>query len=94
MKKIAQNAGRHFLLVLLSLFAIFPLYWMIISSLKGQGEIFNYALLPESFQLGNYIYAFQEMPIVRMLCNSIINSTVQMTLQLLSAVLVAYALMR
>ena len=40
MKKIAQNAGRHFLLVLLSLFAIFPLYWMIISSLKGQGEIF------------------------------------------------------
>ena len=94
MKKIAQNAGRHFLLVLLSLFAIFPLYWMIISSLEGQGEIFNYALLPESFQLGNYIYAFQEMPIVRMLCNSIINSTVQMSLQLLSAVLVAYALMR
>ena len=93
-KKITLNFGRHFLLILLSFFAIFPLYWMIISSLKGEGEIFNYALLPQQFSLDNYAYAFQEMPMVQMLINSIVNSTIQMVLQLLSAVLVAYALMR
>ena len=94
MKHISMNAGRHVLLLLLSLIAVFPIYWMIISSMKGEAEIFNYALLPEQFQLKNYIYAFQEIPIVKMLANSIINSSVQMILQLITAVLAAYALMR
>ena len=94
MKHISMNAGRHVLLLLLSVIAVFPIYWMIISSMKGEAEIFNYALLPEQFQLKNYIYAFQEIPIVKMLANSIINSSVQMILQLITAVLVAYALMR
>ncbi|MBO5284183.1 MAG: carbohydrate ABC transporter permease [Lachnospiraceae bacterium] len=94
MKKTALNAGRHFLLLLLSFIAIFPLYWMVVSSLKGEGEIFNYSFLPEHFQLTNYLYAFQEMPILRMLGNSLLNSTIQMSLQLLTAVMVAYALMR
>ncbi len=94
MKHISMNAGRHVLLLLLSVIAVFPIYWMIISSMKGEAEIFNYALLPEQFQLKNYIYAFQEIPIVKMLANSIINSSVQMILQLITAVLAAYALMR
>lgn len=94
MKHISMNAGRHVLLLLLSVIAVFPIYWMIISSMKGEAEIFNYALLPEQFQLKNYIYAFQEIPIVKMLTNSIINSSVQMILQLITAVLAAYALMR
>ena len=94
MKHISMNAGRHVLLLMLSVIAVFPIYWMIISSMKGEAEIFNYALLPEQFQLKNYIYAFQEIPIVKMLANSIINSSVQMILQLITAVLAAYALMR
>ena len=94
MKHISMNAGRHVLLLLLSVIAVFPIYWMIISSMKGEAEIFNYALMPEQFQLKNYIYAFLEIPIVKMLANSIINSSVQMILQLITAVLAAYALMR
>lgn len=93
-KKTGLDIGRHFLLLLLSVIAIFPLYWMVISSMKGEAEIFNYSFLPEHFWLGNYIYAFQELPIWRMLGNSLLNSVIQMTLQLVSAVLVAYALMR
>ncbi len=94
MKKITLNLGRHFLLLLLSLVAIFPLYWMIISSFKGEAEIFNFSFLPKEFNLINYFYAFQQMPMIRMLCTSIISSAVQMALQLSTAVLVAYALMR
>lgn len=88
------DVGRHFLLLTLSVIAVFPLYWMVISSFKGEAEIFNYSFLPEKIQFTNYIYAFQEMPIFRMLGNSILNSSIQMTCQLVSAVLVAYALMR
>ncbi|MGN1149000.1 MAG: carbohydrate ABC transporter permease [Lachnospiraceae bacterium] len=94
MKKIGLNTCRHFLLLLLSFIAVFPLYWMIISSFKGEAEIFNYSLLPESLKLTNYIYAFCEIPVLRMLINSLINSTLQMICQLISAILVAYALMR
>lgn len=94
MRNRVQDIGRHTLLLILSVIAVFPLYWMVISSFKGEAEIFNYSFLPEKIRLSNYVYAFQEMPIVRMLGNSILNSTLQMTFQLVTAVMVAYALMR
>lgn len=94
MKKIGQDAVRHTLLLILSIIAVFPLYWMIISSFKDEAEIFNYSFLPKKLQFTNYVYALQQMPIVKMLCNSFINSTIQMTLQIITAVMTAYALMR
>lgn len=93
-RKAAVNGLKHGLLIFLSFLAVFPLYWMVISSFKGSAEIFNYSLLPQSLNLENYAYAFAEMPIGRMLLNSVVISLVEAAAQLLTAVLAAYALTR
>lgn len=93
-KKVMSNTTKHILLGILSFIAIFPLFWMIISSIKGQAEIFNFLPFPKNPTFENYIYAFSEMPILRMLGNSLVISACQTSFQLITAVLAAYALMR
>lgn len=94
MKKSISTAAKHLMLILLSAFAVFPLYWMVISSFKGEAEIFNYLPFPKNFSLENYIYAFSQMPILRMLGNSVIISIAETGCQLVTSILAAYGLMR
>ncbi|MBD2865912.1 carbohydrate ABC transporter permease [Paenibacillus oceani] len=85
---------QHGLLVAMSAAAIFPLYWMIISSFKNESEIFTSSLLPLHPTWSNYKYAFTEMPIIRMLLNSLGMSTLMTAFQLATSLLAAYALVR
>ncbi len=94
MKKSIGTITKHLLLLALSFFAVFPLYWMVISSFKGEAEIFNYLPLPKKFSLENYIYAFSQMPILRMLGNSIVISIGQTACQLATSILAAYGMIR
>ena len=43
-KKLSRVSG-HVILILLSFLALFPIYWMIISSLKSSPEIFGYSMI-------------------------------------------------
>lgn len=94
LRKKCGSVGKHGLLVLLSLLAVFPLYWMVVSSFKNQGEIFGTAFWPAAPTLENYTYAFEQMPISRMLLNSFIIAIAMTALQLLTSILAAYALTR
>ena len=50
--------GIHFFLVLVSITCLFPLAWMISSSLKTQATIFkDMSLIPKTFEIGNYATA-------------------------------------
>lgn len=93
-KKRSAAFGKHFLLAFISFIAVFPLYWMIISSFKNESEIFGAALLPSVPTFSNYIYAFQSMPIWQMLGNAIVMSIAITVGQLLTSLLAAYALTR
>ena len=86
--------GKHMLMIFASLIFVFPVYWMIISSFKGQGEIFGTGLVPTQWTLENYQYAFANMPIWKMMQNSFIIAIALTTLQLTTGVLAAYALAR
>ncbi|MBB3113984.1 ABC-type glycerol-3-phosphate transport system permease component [Paenibacillus phyllosphaerae] len=85
---------RHGALVLMCVLAIVPLYWMAISSLKNESEIFTSSIIPLKPTLGNYTYAFTQMPIVRMIVNSFGISIMMTMLQLTTSLLAAYALVR
>lgn len=85
---------RHALLLLLCAFAVFPIYWMISSSFKPEAEILGGALWPQSPTLDNYTYALSAVPIIRLTLNSVAIATLETVLQLLTAVLAAYALIR
>lgn len=89
-----QNGLKHLLLILLCVFAIFPIYWMVISSFKGQTEIFNNSLLPSSFSADNYAYALEQVDILGMTVNTFFMAISQAVLQLVTAIMAAYALTR
>ncbi|WP_080832180.1 carbohydrate ABC transporter permease [Cohnella massiliensis] len=96
MKKKSPIAAsvQHGLLILMCLIAVFPLYWMVNSSFKNESEIFTSSLVPSSPVLSNYTYAFEQMPIFRMMFNSFGVAILMTALQLITGLLAAYALVR
>ena len=92
--KKARTVGRHAVLIFVCFLFVFPLYWMFMSSFKGQGEIFSASFWPQAFTLENYVYAFSHMPIWQMLKNSFFIAIFQTAFQLITGVLAAYALSR
>ncbi|MCC8123322.1 MAG: carbohydrate ABC transporter permease [Oscillospiraceae bacterium] len=81
-------------MLLVCFLCVFPLYWMIISSFKGEGEIFSASFWPQNFTFSNYTYAFSEMPIARMTVNSFILAISMTVLHLVTGILAAFAFIR
>lgn len=85
---------KHFALIALSLLAVFPLYWMVVTSLKPESEVFTSSLFPLHITLDNYVQAWNAIPMGRMLTNSIVVAVIQTVMQLLTSILAAYAFTR
>jgi multiple sugar transport system permease protein len=66
------------LLIGFAIFAIFPVYWALISSLKPEEEILRnaYSPFPKHPSLEQYVKLFKDQPFARFLLNSIIVSFV------------------
>jgi ABC-type glycerol-3-phosphate transport system permease component len=64
------------LFILLSLLFFVPLYWMILSSMRPQGEIFGTSinLLPTGLSLDNYVRLINTTPFVKWFWNSCVQS--------------------
>lgn len=59
------------------LIAFAPIYWMALTSLRGQKQIYSRVnmLMPQNLTLDNYIYALTERPLLLWLANSLIVAT-------------------
>jgi ABC-type glycerol-3-phosphate transport system permease component len=86
--------SRHIPLIILCIFAIFPIYWMVVSSLKPLGEILEPGIFPRLPTLKNYTEALEGIQILRLTVNTLIIASGETFLQLLTAILAAYALTR
>ncbi|MAS33964.1 MAG: sugar ABC transporter permease [Anaerolineaceae bacterium] len=64
------------LFVVLAIIFIFPLYWMVISSLRPEGRIFvdAFELFPSELSLDSYHNLFAEEPFGRWILNSIVQT--------------------
>lgn len=82
------------ILIIISFFSLFPIYWMFISSVKGSSEILGYGLFAKNPTFRNYIDAFTTVPLLRMLGNSAFIAVATTAMNLFAAVLFAYAFMR
>lgn len=84
-----------FLFVLaLGLVTIFPLLWMISSSLKGSAEQYNLKLLPQNPSLDNFRYVFSAIPFWRYMLNSFFVSVTVTVVALFFHSMAAYSLAR
>ncbi|GHG97271.1 carbohydrate ABC transporter permease [Pseudodonghicola xiamenensis] len=89
-----DNAVGQVLMMIVSLICVFPVYWMIVTSLRPENEIFSSALWSDAVSLDNYAYALGTMPMVRMLVNTFTVSLVVTPVQLLTGILAGYAFAR
>jgi trehalose/maltose transport system permease protein len=93
-KKLLQQFGLWVLIVIISVYALFPFYYAIITSFKSGSAIFEVTYWPTDFSLANYIGVFRSGSFPRNIVNSIIVSFAVVVLSLLLAVTAAYVLAR
>jgi sn-glycerol 3-phosphate transport system permease protein len=89
-----HRLASHALLAGLSLLAIFPLYWMVVTALRPENEIFSTAPFPIQPSLVNVERLLSEIPFLRMLANTFVVSAAVTALQLVSALMAGYAFAR
>jgi raffinose/stachyose/melibiose transport system permease protein len=94
-KKIIINALIHLFLISVAATCIFPLGWMVSSSLKTQETVFkDMSFIPREFHFRNYILAWQEGGFGRYFLNSIIYTAAVVIGIIIVASLAAYAFSR
>jgi trehalose/maltose transport system permease protein len=91
----AIKKGLFFLLVAaIVLYAVFPFYYAILSSLKSGTELFRVDYFPLSWNFGNYTSVFRDNPFATNIWNSVLVAFSTVALSLFIGVTAAYALAR
>jgi len=92
---LAQKVLYYTLLVLLALLILFPIYYMLIVSLKLPRDIYRSpSLLPVNATLQNYIQLFTQMDFLLPLRNSFIVAASATLISVFISCLAAYSLVR
>lgn len=96
MKTPASQALRMALIMVLLSAALFPIYWMVVTSLTSSAKLFadRPQMLPDPAQAFNYAETFAKTGVLLWLRNSAIVAVGTMVLSILLAILPAYALSR
>ncbi len=98
-RKSAKVMGRiagtssHLILLVFALIVVYPIVWMVLASLKSQGELLqNIWGLPQSAAWANYRDAWDTAGLGRALLNSVVVSLAVVAVVILIAAPAAYAL--
>lgn len=89
-KKIAF----YMLIIGVSIVALFPFYYAILTSFEHGSALFNVNYLPESFDLENYRNVFVKQPFARNILNSVVVACSVVVISLFIGLTAAYALGR
>jgi multiple sugar transport system permease protein len=93
MKRLTRGALVYAALIAAEVFALFPFWWMITTSLKHQVEIFSgLELFPQAPTLANFAALFETYNFGPFLTNSVVVVTFSVALSLLLGTPAAYAL--
>ncbi len=91
---MTSSVLRYALLTVIALTMAFPFYWMVMSGLKTNDEIFQMppTLWPEHFLWSNYVDAWHAAPFARYMLNSMFVGAAIALLQVINSSMMAYAL--
>ncbi|WP_205836822.1 carbohydrate ABC transporter permease [Neorhizobium alkalisoli] len=97
---VTPKSGRlrrlaiHAMMILLSILSIFPIYWMIVTSLRPENETFSTALWPANPTFENYAFVLTRIPMLEMLVNTTVVAAATAALQVATGLFAAYSLVR
>jgi trehalose/maltose transport system permease protein len=84
----------YLLVAAIVVFAVFPFYYAIVTSLKSSTELFSVDYFPVKWDFDNYVGVFRDNPFATNLWNSVIVAVVTVMVSLFLGVTAAYALAR
>lgn len=88
-----QKTGKVCLLFLFSIFTAFPFVWMVLSALKTKAEIMDVSkFFPAEFQWNNFYEVIFHSPLLKYVWNSLFVSAITLAIQIVTAAMIAYAL--
>jgi len=92
----AENLGKWSLRLGLFLYCIFPLYWMVVSSIKTPPELLAYppTFVPHDLSFGGYNKLFNETNFWTYFINSVIISGIATVIVVILGAIAAYGLTR
>jgi multiple sugar transport system permease protein len=85
--------GRILLTILLLGFAalfLYPLVWLISASLKPASQVFDNRLIPETWRFDNYVFVWDELPLLHWMFNSVAIALLAATAVSISSSIVAF----
>ncbi|MGD0610259.1 MAG: carbohydrate ABC transporter permease [Anaerolineales bacterium] len=91
--KITRMAG-YMILILLTIFSIFPLLWMVLMSLKDRDETYSGNFFPSHVTLSAYQFVFSTMNIGTYMKNSLVVTIATVLISVFLATLSGYAFAR
>ncbi|MER1985916.1 MAG: carbohydrate ABC transporter permease [Solibacillus sp.] len=94
--KYTGKFALYFVLIVIAIIQLFPIYWLALFSLKNNYEIFNLSPLafPEELRFENYIKVWTEGNIATYFFNSVLYTIVSVILTILLASMVTFAITR
>jgi multiple sugar transport system permease protein len=97
-KWVDQLFGLHIPLVPFILFSLFPFYFMVITSFKTDGELYDLKAVPfwifREWTIEHYHFLLRDTPFLTWLFNSVLVSVLATGLSIVIAILAAYSLAR
>jgi trehalose/maltose transport system permease protein len=94
MKKAFRVGAFYLLVAVIVLYAVFPFYYAIVSSLKPASQLFRVDYFPVFWDWHNYVSVFREQPFAANILNSLLVSFSVVVLSTLLGVTAAYSLGR
>ena len=93
-KRFLVSVADHSLLIAAAIAFVFPIVFMLLTSLMTNDQALSTKLWPEPFRWSNYTDVFDKAPMLRYGLNTLIYSGLATLFMLISSVPVAYALAR
>ncbi|GKW48941.1 carbohydrate ABC transporter permease [Halomonas sp. NCCP-2165] len=94
LNKLIARLGFWVLVAVVLVYAVFPFYYAVITSLKPSGELFTVSYWVDSLDVSNYVAIFGQSSFVRAIFNSILISISVVFIALLLGITASYALGR
>ena len=92
-KKVIGKMVKFILLFVLCVFTAFPFLWMILSALKTKAELLDMtSFFPKEFQWNHFYEVIFQSPLLKYVWNSFFVSFVTLLIQVVTAAMIAYAL--
>lgn len=95
-KGIIGNGLCHVYLIILSVIAVFPLIWVLLSSIKTNGELTSNptSFLPKNPTFDNFIHVIQDLKFAGNIANSVVIALITTVIAIVISCMAAYGIVR